>query len=334
MNRAGKGGGRTWKDQTHVDEAVGLRVRMEEIEQPPETATAIGPAARAGLSQSKPCEEWICDSGAAVHMTFDVAGMRNYRQCSKHGIRVASGELLPVAGYGDIHVVFLTDGRLCKVTLTNVAYVPKLCYNLFSLKAVNKKGHRFIGMPSGKIVLFEGDLSFPIRGDAYSCDAFRVPEVVSTYFSGSAVLAPGNKSPTSTDINAFHCSYAHVNEELLRATARKLGVTLTGKLNPCIGCSMAKGLRKAIHKTTSTRANKKLGRVFVDLCGPKPVSAAGGKRYMMIIRDDFTRFTWLKFLRNKLDAADAFKEFLADTRTEGDVEIVRSDGGGRVSGAV
>ena len=139
MNRAGKGSGRTWKDQTHVDEAVGLRVRMEEMKQPSETVTAIGPAARAGLTQSKPCEEGICDSEAAVRMTFDIAGMRNYRQCSKHRIRVASGDLLPVAGYGDLHVVFLTDGRHCKVTLTNVVYVPKLCYNLFSLKAVNKK---------------------------------------------------------------------------------------------------------------------------------------------------------------------------------------------------
>ena len=35
----------------------------------------------------------------------------------------------------------------------------------------------------------------------------------------------------------------------------------------------------------------------------------------------------MEFLRNKLDAVDAFKEFLADTRTEGDVEVVRSDGG-------
>ena len=47
----------------------------------------------------------------------------------------------------------------------------------------------------------------------------------------------------------------------------------------------------------------------------------------MIIEDDFTRFTCLKFLRNKLDAADASKEFLADTRSEGDVKMVRSDGG-------
>ena len=56
VNGAGKGGGGTWKDQTHVDEVVGLRVHMEEMEQPPETVTAIRPAARAGLSQSKPCE--------------------------------------------------------------------------------------------------------------------------------------------------------------------------------------------------------------------------------------------------------------------------------------
>ena len=97
---------------------------------------------------------------------------------------------------------------------------------------------------------------------------------------------------------------------------------------------MDKGLRKAIHKTSSTRASKKLGKVFVDLRGTKHVSAAGGKWYTMIIRDDFTCFTWLKFLRNKFDATVAFKEFLAVTRKEGNVEMIRSDGDGNVSGAV
>ena len=73
-------------------------------------------------------------------MTFDVAGVRNYGLCSKHYIRVASGEPLPVAEYRDLYVVFPTDGGHCKVTLTHVAYVPKLYYNLFSLNAINKKG--------------------------------------------------------------------------------------------------------------------------------------------------------------------------------------------------
>jgi len=127
---------------------------------------------------------------------------------------------------------------------------------------------------------------------------------------------PGNKPSTSTDINAFHFSYAHLNKELFRETAHKAGVTLTGKPKACIECSMAKGPRKAIHKTSSTRGSKKLGRVLVDLCGPKQVSTAGDTRYKMIIRDDFIRLTCLKFLRNKFDASDAFEEFLVGIRTE------------------
>ena len=112
------------------------------------------------------------------------------------------------------------------------------------------------------------------------------------------------------DINVFHGSYAHANEHLLKATARKLGVTLTGTLKPCVGFSMAKGLRNSVHKTTSTRAKKKLRRLFVDLSGPKSTPAMSGKKYTMIIRDDYTRFSWLKFLQKKDDAAEAFTEFL------------------------
>ena len=126
-------------------------------------------------------------------------------------------------------------------------------------------------------------MSFPIRGDAYSCDVFRVLDKVSRYFASSAVLASGSKPPTSASISSFHCSYAFVNEELLEATARKLGVTLAEKLNPCIGYSKAKGLRKAAHKITSTRGSMKLGRVSLDLYDPKHVSAAGGKLYTVII---------------------------------------------------
>ncbi|CAM9736151.1 unnamed protein product, partial [Choristocarpus tenellus] len=36
----------------------------------------------------------------------------------------------------------------------------------------------------------------------------------------------------------------------------------------------------------------------------------GGKQYTMIIRDDYSRFVWLYFLRAKSDAAEAFKKYL------------------------
>ena len=58
---------------------------------------------------------------------------------------------------------------------------------------------------------------------------------------------------------------------------------------------MAKGLRKRIKQSTHTRAGKKLGRVFVDLSGPKMVESLGRKRYTLIVRDDFSRYTWVYF---------------------------------------
>ncbi|CAN0320232.1 unnamed protein product [Scytosiphon promiscuus] len=74
---------------------------------------------------------------------------------------------------------------------------------------------------------------------------------------------------------------------------------------------------------------------FVDLGGRKDVASIGGKHYPMIVKDDYTRRGWLYFLKHKLDAASAFRSFLASVRADGLpslVEIVRSDNGGEFFG--
>ncbi|CAN0067114.1 unnamed protein product, partial [Choristocarpus tenellus] len=87
---------------------------------------------------------------------------------------------------------------------------------------------------------------------------------------------------------------------------------LVGELESCLGCSMSKGVRKGIRSSMSTRAVRKLGWVFVDLCGKRATLSIGGKQYTMIIRDDYSHFVWFYFLHAKLDAAGAFKKYLAD----------------------
>ncbi|CAB1111679.1 unnamed protein product [Ectocarpus sp. CCAP 1310/34] len=55
----------------------------------------------------------------------------------------------------------------------------------------------------------------------------------------------------------------------------------------------------------------------------------------MVVKDDFTRRTWLCFLKNKSDAGRAFRSFLVGVRADGIpslVEIVRSDNGGECFG--
>ena len=101
-----------------------------------------------------------------------------------------------------------------------------------------------------------------------------------------AVIAPGQaKAPTTpTDTNTFHYTYGHTRKVLLKKTVEQQGVNLSGEFHECRGCSMAKGLRKPIARSTHTRANKNLHRVFVDLSGKMTVSSIRRKWYTLIVR--------------------------------------------------
>ena len=64
------------------------------------------------------------------------------------------------------------------------------------------------------------------------------------------------------------------------------------------------------------------------------MKSAGGKKYPMIIRDDYSRYTWMYVIPDKCDAADGFARFLSDVRVEGvpsEVVVVRLDDGGEFS---
>ena len=49
-----------------------------------------------------------------------------------------------------------------------------------------------------------------------------------------AALTPSNPPlATKMDVNEFHNIYGHVSETLLRTTAKRLGVELTGEMHAC-----------------------------------------------------------------------------------------------------
>nr|GEW42791.1 integrase, catalytic region, zinc finger, CCHC-type, peptidase aspartic, catalytic [Tanacetum cinerariifolium] len=57
---------------------------------------------------------------------------------------------------------------------------------------------------------------------------------------------------------------------------------------------------KKTHKPKSEDINQeKLYLLHIDLCGPMRVESVNGKKYILVIVDDYSRFTWVKFLRSK-----------------------------------
>nr|GFD51789.1 Gag-Pol polyprotein [Tanacetum cinerariifolium] len=68
---------------------------------------------------------------------------------------------------------------------------------------------------------------------------------------------------------------------------------------------------KKSHKPKSEDTNQeKLYLLHMDLGGTMLVESVNGKKYILIIVDDFSRFTWVKCLRSKDEAHDFIIKFL------------------------
>ncbi|GJT36952.1 retrovirus-related pol polyprotein from transposon TNT 1-94 [Tanacetum coccineum] len=73
----------------------------------------------------------------------------------------------------------------------------------------------------------------------------------------------------------------------------------------CSACALGKS-KKSSHQPKDEDTNQeKLYLLYMDLCGPMRVESINGKKYILVIVDNYYRFTWVKFLRSKDEAPDA-----------------------------
>ncbi|KAK2435458.1 hypothetical protein QL285_020513 [Trifolium repens] len=61
----------------------------------------------------------------------------------------------------------------------------------------------------------------------------------------------------------------------------------------------------------------------MDLMGPMQVESLGGKRYAFVVVDDFSRYTWVNFIREKSNTFDIFKTLSTQVQREKNCGIVR-----------
>ncbi|GKA83357.1 retrovirus-related pol polyprotein from transposon TNT 1-94, partial [Tanacetum coccineum] len=97
----------------------------------------------------------------------------------------------------------------------------------------------------------------------------------------------------------------------------------------CSVCAMGKS-KKQSHKPKSEDTNQeKVYLLHIDLCGPMRVASVNGKKYILVIMDDYSRFTWVKFLASKDEAPDFIIMFLKmiQVRLNAFVRNIRTDNG-------
>lgn len=47
--------------------------------------------------------------------------------------------------------------------------------------------------------------------------------------------------------------------------------------------------------------------IHMDLMGPMQTESISGKKYVLILVDDYSRFTWIRYIMEKSDTLESFK---------------------------
>ncbi|GKA45701.1 retrovirus-related pol polyprotein from transposon TNT 1-94 [Tanacetum coccineum] len=126
-----------------------------------------------------------------------------------------------------------------------------------------------------------------------------------------------------------HLNFGTINHLARHGLVRGLPKLKFEKDHLCSACAMGKSKKKP-HKPKSEDTNQeKLYLLHMDLCGPMRVASVNGKKYILVIVDDYSRFTWVKCLRSKDEAPDFIIKFLKmiQVRLKTPVRRIRTDNG-------
>ncbi|GJY93451.1 retrovirus-related pol polyprotein from transposon TNT 1-94, partial [Tanacetum coccineum] len=78
----------------------------------------------------------------------------------------------------------------------------------------------------------------------------------------------------------------------------------------CLACEHGKSKKASLLPKLVPSTESKLELLYMDLCGPMRVESINGKKYILMIVDDYSRYTWEYFLRTKDKAPDMIIDFV------------------------
>ncbi|GJZ11543.1 retrovirus-related pol polyprotein from transposon TNT 1-94, partial [Tanacetum coccineum] len=260
-------------------------------------------------------DEWIKDSGCSKHMTGNRKLFSTYKAYNGGNVIFGSNLRGNIIGKGTIS----NDS----LKIDNVEHVDNLRFNLLSI---------------GQICDNKCRVTFSEHDSEITKDGKVIGRGIRK--KGLYVMKLGNKPNdqiclATIDENStlWHRRLGHANMHLIQLLASKELVRNLPKLkfdqHFCDACKMGKQAHvshKAKNIVSTTRC---LELLHMDLFGPSAVRSYGGNRYTLVIVDDYSRYTWTRFLKDKTEAFDQFKIFSRQIQNQLGCSIVsiRTDHG-------
>nr|GEW26841.1 retrovirus-related Pol polyprotein from transposon TNT 1-94 [Tanacetum cinerariifolium] len=244
---------------------------------------------------------WYLDSGCSKHMTGDRSQLTKFVNIYLGTIKFKNDHMAKILGYGDYHIR--------NVTISMVYYMEGLGRNLFfvgrfcdsNIKVAFRQHTCFIHNLEG-VYLLTGSQG----NNLYTLSLGDI-------MASSPICLLSKASKTKSWL--WHQRLSHLNFGAINHLARQGLVRGIPKLkfekdHLCSAYAMCKSKKKPYKPKSEDTNQEKLYLLHMDLCGPMHVANINGKKYILVIVDDYSRFTWVKCLRSKDEAPDFIIKFL------------------------
>nr|GEX19068.1 hypothetical protein [Tanacetum cinerariifolium] len=132
---------------------------------------------------------------------------------------------------------------------------------------------------------------------------------------GDVLLAKASSSQSWL----WHQSLSHVNFVTINNLVKNNLVQGLPKMkfvkdHLCSACEQGKIHRKHHKSKTTFASNKPLYILHMDLCGLMRIESINRKRYVLVVVDDYSRYTWVFFLHSKDEASEVIISFIKKTQ--------------------
>nr|GEW34260.1 hypothetical protein [Tanacetum cinerariifolium] len=137
-----------------------------------------------------------------------------------------------------------------------------------------------------------------------------------TLIIGYGDLIQGNATPTQAWL--WHQRLSHLKFDYINLLSKKDIMIGLPKLKYvkdqlCSSCELSKAKRSSFKSKAVLSLKGRLNLLHMDLCGPMRVASINGKKYVLVIVDDYSRYTWTLFLHSKDETPKIGTEFLNKT---------------------
>jgi len=243
-------------------------------------------------------------------------------------LHLANNVSTDIKAAGSIAFTTEVNGNEKNIILNDVLHVPNLRDNLLSVSKITDKDYR---------VLF--DRNRAIVSDRKGNIKLQANRMGNLYFVSvqdrvNCNRASEDASDSMENLKKWHRRLGHLNTTDMFEGARNramqgFDVEKPSEKFECEICIQGKMTRTPFPLASERHTEDLLEIVHTDICGPMRTESKSGARYFITFIDDRSKWCEVRFIRNKSDALNAFKQVksLFETLIGKKIKFLQSDNG-------